>query len=97
MNLSVDQYIEWKKQGLSDSRIMHEKIYYCNKRAFTKWKKENELPVKAKRYTFLNLDINEIREQRKTMSYGKIARMHGLTYASFYDWIKKQRKKGISI
>lgn len=94
MNLSIEEYIEWKKQGLSDERIMKEKLFYRNKRVFQKWKKENSIQPMAKRYSFMNLDINEIRKLAKTMSYRKIAKYYGLTYPSFYDWILKQRRKG---
>lgn len=92
--LSVDQYIEWKKQGLSDEQIMKEKIFCRNKRALLKWKKENGITSGAKRYSFLNLDVNEVRKMYQSMSYRKIANHYGLTYPSFYDWVKKQRQKG---
>lgn len=94
MNLSIEEYTEWKKQGLSDERIMKEKLFYRNKRGFQKWKKENGIPEMAKRYSYLDLNIDEIREMTKTMSYPKIAKYYGLTYPSFYDWVLKQRKKG---
>jgi hypothetical protein len=94
MNLSIEDYKEWKKQGLSDERIMKEKLFYRNKRVFQKWKKENGIQSGAKRYSFLEMDIKEIREMTKTMSYRKIAKHYGLTYPSFYDWILRQRKNG---
>lgn len=90
MDLTVEEYLEYKKKNIKDSVIL-ERLSYSPlyKEKLTKWKRDNGLPIGKTHKQFVMEQVREMKEQGLTcLQIGKL--LH-VSNSSVGRWLKEER------
>lgn len=103
MELTVEEYLSLKHQGIPDYEILIMFNYSENSgMALYHWKKKHDLIFKAgkdtmpKKSDVLDNHIEEIKSMRQSNYTSKeIAREFGVHFRTYENWVKDKKKQGI--
>lgn len=94
MVFTKEMYLKFKRLGMNDIEIRS--MFKTSKRTFLKWKKLHKLEVyRGEEYTFTFDEIKTLWHEGN--SFGKIARMYGISVSGLCGWVKRQEEKGYKL
>ncbi len=97
-DLTVEQYIAWKREGLRDEEVL-ERFFYSpsSQKVLRKWKRENGLyRLKIpKRNKLISLTANDFLKYKSSGIENKmIAKELGVSVKTLDKWIRDQKRQG---
>lgn len=101
-DLTVEQYMAWKQQGLRDWQVLELMHYSPNSQPLlSAWKRENGLIATNHNHKVLTGKVTDklnvidfLKLKNRGLKNDEIAQMYNISKASVYTWVREQKKLG---